>query len=184
MITPEQISSITKSPIANVKKYWPLIIDELKRQNVNKTSFQVAILATIGVECSIFRPITEYGNRAYFDKYNNRKDLGNGPNDGYRYRGRGFVQLTGRHNYRLYGQKLGLPLEANPDLALEDRVAVAVLIRYMVDHGIFTWAQRAYLADTKEEEEACWRKVRRLVNGGYNGYTRFRALVEAFKRID
>jgi putative chitinase len=45
--------------------------------------------------------------------------MGNGPEstgDGWRFKGRGLIQLTGRDNYRAAGQALGLPLEDQPEL--------------------------------------------------------------------
>lgn len=52
--------------------------------------------------------------------------LGNGPTesgDGFRYRGRGVIQLTGRSNYKEFGGKVGLDLEGNPDQAATPAVA-------------------------------------------------------------
>ncbi len=59
-------------------------------------------------------------NRAYA-----RKDLGNGPEssgDGWRYRGRSFLQTTGRYNYRRVGELIGVDLVNNPDLLAQDAV--------------------------------------------------------------
>lgn len=53
----------------------------------------------------------------------------------YPYYGRGFVQLTWRANYEYYGELLGQPLLANPDLALKPEIAVFILV-----HGIKTGA--------------------------------------------
>lgn len=52
--------------------------------------------------------------------YEGRRDLGNTQRgDGVRYKGRGPIQLTGRHNYRTAGAHLGLPLEQQPQLAAQ-----------------------------------------------------------------
>lgn len=192
LITTEEISKITGAPLKNVQKYYPLIIEELKRRGKNTLAFQVAILATIGVEQGSFKPTTEWyppswsqgrAQKYFNDAYSNRKDLGNsGGNSGWTFRGRGFIQLTGASNYRKYGQKIGADLISNPDLALEPKNAVSLLVEYCVDHGLDVWAARAYnlQGDPIKEEEA-WRKIRRLVNGGYHGWEKFRKYVTAFQ---
>lgn len=63
-----------------------------------------------------------------------RKNLGNTePGDGFRYRGRGFCQLTGRGNYVRYGKLLGLRLVSDPDLANDPEAAAAIICAYIRD---------------------------------------------------
>lgn len=183
-LTPEDITNTIGSPIANARKYWPLIIVEMSRRGVNKTFFQVATLATIGVECGLFKPVEEYGPWNYFHKYDNRKDLGNGPcPDGHTYKGRGFIQITGKHNYYKMSKVLGVDFVKNPEKTLEPEHAVSILIEYLVSHGIYYWAQKAYQSTNPKDKELCWRKVRRLVNGGYTHYDKFKRFVDAFGRV-
>lgn len=82
-----------------------------------------------------FNKMSEVGSKEYFKKYdptvNPKKAaiLGNTePGDGVRYRGRGFIQLTGRDNYKRAGQALGLPLEQKPQLATHPEVAAKIAV--------------------------------------------------------
>jgi putative chitinase len=82
--------------------------------------------------------MTEFGNTKYFNKmydpvYNPRKAkiLGNTQaGDGVKFRGRGFIQITGRENYRRAGEALNLPLEERPELAEKSDVAIKIAIWY------------------------------------------------------
>lgn len=61
-------------------------------------------------------------------------NLGNTePDDGYKYRGRGLFQLTGKSNYLRYGKLTGLDLIDNPDQANEPAAAAAIAVAYMKD---------------------------------------------------
>lgn len=80
--------------------------------------------------------------------------------DGHRYRGRGFLMLTGRANYRLYGRQLNLQLEAHPEIAGTDTAAARIAARYWWNRGINAIADLG---------PAGFREVTRRVNGGWNG---------------
>ena len=70
--------------------------------------------------------------------FEGRTDLGNTqPGDGPRFKGRGFVQITGRRNYHIWSQKLGIDLLSRPEQAAKPEVAVITLVRGMRD-GSFT----------------------------------------------
>lgn len=99
-------------------------------------SHRAYLLATAKHETAdTMQPITESGGRKYFDKYDTgkiAKTLGNTPDadgDGYKYRGRGYVQITGRANYAKAGDWLNLDLIGNPDVALQPTIAAAILVR-------------------------------------------------------
>ncbi|WP_342650934.1 glycoside hydrolase family 19 protein [Pseudomonas sp. REB1044] len=65
--------------------------------------------------------------------------MGNGPEasgDGWRYRGRGLIQLTGRSNYRAAGQALGLPLEEQPELLEQPEHAAMSAAWWWAQHGL------------------------------------------------
>lgn len=107
-------------------------------------------------------PIAERGPRAYFQRYEGRRDLGNTkPGDGFLYRGRGYVQITGRANYRAVGRRIGVDLEAAPDRALEPAVAGRIQVRGL-EGGWFTGRR---LADFLAEGRCDWLGARRVVNG-------------------
>lgn len=118
------------------------------------------------------RPIDEYGSDAYFERRYGPPPAGQNPTlarrlgnteqgDGARYHGRGFVQLTGRENYRTMGGRLTIDLEANPDRAKEPAVAASIMWIGMTE-GLFTGRKLAdYFATSRED----WRGARRIING-------------------
>lgn len=84
-----------------------------------------------------FNALVELGSKDYFKQYDIRhnpdkaKALGNvKPGDGERFKGRGFLQITGRENYRAAGKALGLPLEKKPELAERPDVAAKIAVWY------------------------------------------------------
>jgi predicted chitinase len=95
-------------------------------------------LAQCAHESANFKNMEEIGDANYFArKYDPKyapktaRILGNTQvGDGERYKGRGFIQLTGRDNYKRAGEALGLPLEANPALAARPDVAAVIAVWY------------------------------------------------------
>jgi len=64
--------------------------------------------------------------------------LGNGPEgngNGWRYRGRGIIQITGLYNYTHFGKELGLDLVADPDLAMVWSNAALIALHFWKEHG-------------------------------------------------
>lgn len=77
-------------------------------------------------------------NHIYGPSFQGIHHLGNEhATDGYAYRGGGLIQLTGRANYRRYGNMVNVDLENHPELINVPRVAAAVAVEYMKDryHG-------------------------------------------------
>jgi hypothetical protein len=92
-------------------------------------------IAQCAHETSNFSSLKEFGGKLDFKKYDPKhnprkaKMLGNKQvGDGAKYHGRGYIQLTGRDNYKRAGQALGLPLESQPELVERPEVAAKVAV--------------------------------------------------------
>lgn len=138
------------------------IIAECRKQGLSLPAQIAYVLATVEWETGeTFQPIHESGPRSYFDRYEGRRDLGNTqPGDGYRYRGRGYVQITGRANYEKYARITGKDLVGQPDLALEPETALFILV-----HGFRTGAFTGKkLTDFINENQTDFINARRCIN--------------------
>lgn len=160
------IAGALHAPEQNVSANWPLIVAALSVLGVTSRLALIAAAATVAVECPSFKPQAEKYNgdpQEYFRKYDGRTDLGNTtPGDGYRFRGRGFIQITGRYNYSTYSVATDRDLVNNPDDVLVPAVAAQILASFFDKRHIDA------AADAQD-----WPRVRRLVNGGTNGMTPF-----------
>ncbi|MGV2188748.1 hypothetical protein ACQZ4Q_08030 [Agrobacterium vitis] len=145
------------------------ILDGCASQGASDVRWISYMLATAYHETAqTMQPITEYGGRRYFDKYDTgslAKQLGNTPaadGDGFLYRGRGYPQLTGAANYRNADKKLGLggKLIADPDLALQPDIASKIMVLGMTE-GWFTGKK---LSDYFTPSASDWVNARKIIN--------------------
>jgi putative chitinase len=176
-LTPDLvIRMFPAAPPANIKKHLPLVRRALAERGLVDKAMILMALATVRAECATFDPVSEAPSPLNteppgppFNKYDRRQDLGNlGPPDGRRFRGRGFIQLTGRKNYKFYGSLLGYDLIGNPELANAPQPAAQILAAYLKENEPLI---RSALA------AGDLAAARRIVNGGHIGLDGFR---EAF----
>ncbi len=155
---------------SNIAKNWPYVSTALAAFNLTGVNLISAALATIRAETEGFVPIAEQPShfntlpgQAAFSAYEHR--MGNShPGDGARYRGRGYVQLTGHDNYQKFGELLDLPLTDNPDCACSPEVAACLLAAYLD-------ANREKLSFALDNHDL--KAARKIVNGGSYGLARF-----------
>ena len=117
-------------------------------------------IAQCAHETGGFKWLKELGNDSYFRKYNNRKDLGNGPNDGARFKGRGYIQLTGRSNYTRFAKASGIDVVSNPDLVSNDKNVAAKA-------SLFWWMSNKRARAAGQAGDVV--SASKAVNGGTNG---------------
>ena len=100
--------------------------------------------------------------------------IGNGPEgsgDGFRYRGRGYIQITGRDGYANVGREAGLDLVGQPELALQPEHALEVVC------GFWRWKRLNEVCDTGD-----FVKVTERINGGTTGMADRRAWLDKVRR--
>jgi predicted chitinase len=150
---------------ANIERGAPFLQAALQEFQVADPRFAAAIIATIAVETPNFEAYEEPESQAA--RYDGR--LGNTqPGDGVRFRGRGYLGLTGRANYALMSQRLGLGtrLLEFPEDAKSPEVAARVLVAWLVDR------QDRMMPGLASGDLA---PVRRIVSGGTRDLERFKA---------
>jgi D-alanyl-D-alanine carboxypeptidase/Bacterial SH3 domain len=177
LVTPELVKGMFPvTRMVNIETNLPHVLTGLRAKGLVDRDAVLMALATIRAETEGFVPISEgrsrYNTRRTpFDLYEGRADLGNTtPGDGPRFKGRGYVQLTGRHNYTKIGPLVGANLVANPELANDPSIAGLILAQFLknVESRIRSALRQGDL-----------RKARKAVNGGSHGLERF---TDAFRR--
>ena len=170
--------------LSNIAANLPFVVDGLRAKLLTDKQMLNMALSTIRVETAGFVPISEgqsHFNTANtpFDKYDAGtligKNLGNTqPGDGPKFRGRGYVQLTGRSNYKQIGDQVGVDLIANPDLANDPATAGKILAQFLKNkEGVI----RGFL------QGGDLTHARIAVNGGTHGLSDFSAAYTIGEKI-
>jgi predicted chitinase len=162
---------------AKRRTYYPHLVKAMIDCEISTPLRAAAFLAQIAHESAELRFMQElWGPTAQQKKYEPPSDvatsLGNTqPGDGFRYRGRGPIQITGRANYKKYGDLLGVDLVGNPDLAAQPEYAFQTA-------GLF-WKMRGLneLADVQD-----FTTITKRINGGLTGLAERERYYETAKR--
>jgi putative chitinase len=146
------------TPLVTLQKALPSLQEGMDKFQISFNEQRIAtFLAQIGHESGGLRYTVELASG---QAYEWRKDLGNiNLGDGARFKGRGWIQLTGRHNYRQAGKAIGIDLESNPNLAADDRYLGLLAAWFWNSRNLNFWA-----------DKGDFEKITRLINGGLNGY--------------
>jgi len=136
----------------------PLILRECERSGVTDRGQIAYILATAEHESHLGKWMTELASGW---AYEGRSDFGNTqPGDGPRYKGRGFVPITGRRSYSDWSDRLGIDLVNNPERAAEPEIAAKIIVIAMRDGYFSSYKLGDYInGDTRDFYNA-----RRIVN--------------------
>lgn len=151
-----------------------LLISFEEDEKITNIQYMAYMLATIKHEtANRFQPITEYGGRSYFSKYDpvlaktsrwrsRAKANGNTQKgDGYKYRGRGFVQITWKNNYKKLGDALGYDLINHPEKSLDPVIAYKIM-SYGMRKGVFTGRRLSHYIS---KELIDYKNARKIING-------------------
>ncbi|KRA15352.1 glycoside hydrolase family 19 protein [Lysobacter sp. Root604] len=164
MLTDAQLQQAMRCPAARAARWNPALTTALNRFGITTPRRVAHFIAQVGHESlslsrteeglsySLPRLLEVFGKRipaASAQQYVRQPEKlanlvyasrnGNGnvaSGDGYRYRGRGPMQTTGRGNYRRAGELIGLPLEEQPTLLLEVEVGALAAAAYWFDNGL------------------------------------------------
>lgn len=160
------------TPLQNIQNNLPQVLQSLHDASLTSVPIVLAALATVRAETEGFVPISEGISRFNtspggepFDLYDKRRDLGNrGTGDGAKFKGRGYVQLTGRANYAEFGPKVDTDLITEPERANEPQLAAKILAAFIA-------AKEIAIKQALQDDDLA--RARRLVNGGSHGLDRF-----------
>jgi predicted chitinase len=165
MLTDSDLQQIMpRLPQAKRQLYLPFINKVMEIYEIDTPLRASAFLAQIAHESAELRYMEEiWGPTAQQKRYDPPTDLakrlGNTQRgDGFRYRGRGPIQITGRANYKKYGDLLSVDLVGNPDLASTPQYAFSTAALFWKRNGLNE------LADVQD-----FITITKRINGGLNG---------------
>jgi putative chitinase len=186
MITINQLYNIMSLGKQSIDPFVVPLNEAMAEFRINSAARQSAFIAQLAHESSELRTLQENLNYSanglmrtfpkYFNAatageyarqprrianrvYANRMGNGNeASGDGWKHRGMGPIQLTGKDNHGRCGDALGLDLRNNPELLLEPEVGARAAAWFWSSNGLNELADRGD-----------FRLITKRINGGYNG---------------
>lgn len=173
-MTPQDLALSTGARIDRATEYLPVIEAAMAEFEINTPARQAMFLAQIGHESGGLHWVTEiWGPTLAQSHYEGRADLGNTePGDGFLFRGRGFIQTTGRANFQAAGDALGVDLMTAPEQLSEPELAARSAGWFWQQHGL-----------NEEADAGNFITVTRRINGGTNGMDDRLALYAAAQEV-
>ncbi|MDO9235962.1 MAG: glycoside hydrolase family 19 protein [Aquabacterium sp.] len=173
-MTPRDLALATGARIDRATEWLPYIEAAMSEFGIDTPARKAAFLPHIGHESGGLHWVTEiWGPTPAQARYEGRKDLGNvQAGDGYKFKGRGLIQTTGRANYAATGAALGIDLLRHPEQLAEPELAARSAAWYWQSRGLNA------LADVGD-----FRRITLRINGGTNGMADRLALYAAAKEV-
>lgn len=173
-VTAQQLLQILPNAGAKAGVFAPALNTAMGRYQIIGVPRVAAFIAQIGHESGQLLYVRElWGPTPAQARYEGRADLGNTQQgDGFKFRGRGLIQITGRANYAECGEALGLDLISQPELLEQPEWAAKSAAWFWSTRGLNT------LADAGDFE-----RITRRINGGLNGLADRLALWEKARAV-
>ena len=179
-ITRHQLLQIAPGAASRIDRYINYINGYADTFHINTPLRMCHYLAQVLHESAEFKHTVEQGPTHYFDKYDTGRlaaRLGNTPQkdgDGYKYRGRGLIQITGRANYSAYNNSRYCKgdVVANPELLEKPLGAVKSSMWFWFTHKLNDYADRDDIL-----------KITKAINGGTNGIAQRTAYLQRAKDV-
>jgi putative chitinase len=159
-MTPQDLARCTGARIDRATTFLLYIEAAMAEFEINTPGRQAAFLAQIGHESGGLHWLVElWGPTEAQLRYEGRADLGNTqPGDGYRYRGRGLIQITGRANYQRVSAALMVDLVNEPERLGEPELAARSAAWFWESHGL-----------NEVADIGAFETITKIINGGLNG---------------
>jgi len=147
--------------IDRAREHAPFLKAAMAEFDITTRLRVAAFMAQILHESGLLRyPVELWGPTESQRRYEVRQDIGNSqPGDGFRFRGRGWIQTTGRANYQRTGEALGVDLIAAPELLGEPELAARSAAWFWQSHNCNEMA-----------DAGMFESITKRINGGLNGY--------------
>ena len=176
LVTPDMVKRMfpAGTRLANITANLPFVLAGLRARQLGDRPMVLMALSTVRAETEGFVPIDEGRSRfntrsSPFDLYDAGTSIGarlgnTVAGDGARFKGRGYIQLTGRDNYRRVGAQIGVDLVADPASANSPSIAGLILAQFLKN-------KESTIRSAVASNDLA--KARKAVNGGSHGLDRF-----------